>query len=104
MEPVGNAHIGSTDNSLNVNAVVLIEAFVLYCHKGVGKVFRDHVLGDRNTVGVLGNQFGCLVPLQVVDKGGEPGGCNLDVFNAGSRVDDTLKDAECHAEPQNARP
>ena len=102
MESVGNANVGGTENTFNVNAVVFIKTLVLNSDKGMGQIFRDHVQRDRNTVGILGNQFCCLISFQIVDESGKTGGCDLDVFNTGSGIYDTLKDAEAHADADNA--
>ena len=94
MEAVGDTNIGGTDNTLDVDTIMLIKTLILDRNKGMRQIFRDHIPGHRNTVGVLGNQLRNLVSFEVVNEGGKAGWRYLDVFNTGSGINDSLENAD----------
>ena len=94
METVGNTDIGGTDNTLDIDTVVLIKTFILDGDKGMSQILGNHIPGDRNTVGVLGDQLRNLVAFEVVYEGREAGWRYLDIFNTGSGIDDSLENAD----------
>ena len=94
MKAVGNTNVGGTDNTLDVDTVMLIKTFILDRNKGVCQILRNHVPGNRNTVGVLGDQLCNLVPFEVVYEGRKAGWGYLDVFNTGSGINDSLENAD----------
>ena len=103
MELVGDAYIGGPENTLDVNAVVLIETLVLNGNESVCQILRNHILGHGDPVGILGDQLGRLIALQVINKGRKAGRRNLDVFNAWRSVYNTLKYAEAHADTNDTQ-
>ena len=102
MELLRDADVSGSDNSLDVNAVVLVETFVLYSNKGVRQILRNHVVRDRDSVRILGNQLGGLIPFKVVDESGKTGRGNLDVFDAGSSINDSLENPKAHTDSNHA--
>ena len=90
-ESVADTYIGCADDSLDVNAIVFIKTFILDRDKSVGEILRDHILSHGNTIGILGDQFTDLVALQIINEGGKPGRCDINIFNTGSCINDPLK-------------
>ena len=102
MEAVGYTNVGSTDDTLDIDSVMLIKTLILDCNESVCQIFRYHIPGDRNTVGILGDQLRNLVSFEIINEGGEAGRCYLDVLNTGSGIDDSLENADSEAGTNNA--
>ena len=81
---------------------MLIKTFIFYGYKGVCKVFWNHVLSYRNTIGILRDQLGSLISLKIVNKGGKTGGGNGNIFDAGWSVNYALENTDAHADADNA--
>ena len=94
MESVADTYIGCTDDSLDINAIMFIKTFILNRYKSVGEILRNHILGHRNTVGILSDQFTDLVAFQIINEGGKSGGCDINIFNTGSCINDPLKNTD----------
>ena len=69
----GNADKCRTEDTLNINAVVLVETFILNRDKGVRQILRDLGHGNRYSVGIGRYQFCRLFSFDIVDKGGKAG-------------------------------
>ena len=102
MEAVGYTNVGSSDDTLDIDSVMLIKTLILDCDKGVCQIFRYHIPGNWNTVGILGDQLRNLISFEIVNEGGEAGRCYLDVLNTGSSINDSLENTDSKTGTNNA--
>ena len=89
-----DAFDGSTENTLNINAVVIVEAVILDGDKGVLQVLGNLVDGHRNAVGIGGDKFGGLIAVTVVHERGVPGGGHVDVADIRRRIDNRAEGSD----------
>lgn len=101
--PCGKAFDSGTNNSFDVDAVMLIKTFVFDRDESVGQIFRYHVHGDRDTVGILSNQFGRLVAVDIIYEGGKTGRLYVDVADFRRGFNNTPKQAEAGARDKDTR-
>ncbi len=73
------ADYAGTDDTFDVDTVMLIETGVLDCHESVLQIFWNHVDGDRNSVGIRRHQFRSLLSFDIVYKSRKTGRGNVDV-------------------------
>ena len=89
--PAGDTFNAGTDDAFDVDAVMLIKAFVLNGNKGVGQIFGYHIHSHGDSVGILRNQFGRLIPFNIVYEGGEAGRLYIDIADFRCSVDDATE-------------
>ncbi len=77
MEPVCNAVESGPDDTFDINAVVIVKTFVFDRNESMGKIFGDHVHGNRNTVGIGSYQLCGLVAFYVVHESRKAGGRHI---------------------------
>ena len=98
-----DAHYARTDNTLDVDAVMVIKTGVLDGDKCVLQVLRNHVDGNRDSVGIGGNQLLDLCAFYIVYKGGKAGGGYVDIADVRCGRQNTFKSADARAYADNSR-
>ena len=95
--PCSDALDAGTDNSFNINAVMLIETFVFNRYKSVCQMFGYHIHSYRDTVGIFRNQFGCLVAVNIIYESRKTCGLYIDIADFRCGVDNPAEQADTDA-------
>ena len=81
---------------------MLIETLIFNGYKSVCQILGDHILCNRNTIGILCDQLTNLISFKIINKSGKSGRCNIDIFDTGCGVDNTSENTHSHADADDA--
>ena len=102
--PGGKAKIRRAENTLDIDAVVLVEALVLDGDERVLQVLRDHVQRDRNPVGVGRYQLRRLIAVTVIYERRISPRRHVNVGDIRCRVQHAAERPEAKAHSEHKRP
>ena len=98
---VGDHALHGTENGLQVNAVVLPEAFVLYGHEGVDEILRQLLIGHALPVGALRHQRRHHLAVPVQGLRGIGRGTHMNGIDVRRGIQDALKQTEAEGHGQH---
>ena len=101
MSCLDRGHTGS-DNTLDINTVMLVETRIFDRDKGVSHIFRDLIHLDIAAVGIGTDELGDLFAAVIVNDGRITARRNVQAGNIGSRCQNSLKHTDTETDTDNA--
>ena len=90
--------VSRAENSLNIDAMVIVKPLILNCDESVLQVLRYHVHRNRNSIGIGGYELRGLFALIVVDECGKSCRCNVNVADVRRCVNHSPESTESRAD------